>query len=124
MNEEIVEQLEQGKETETEVIEEKNSKANELESQLRYQQPPTKEQLAQVELDDMRKLLVGALSVAKDNLQSAVNLVANAQEIEVVTVEQLDNWIQETNWVTSLLSDTYQQLTEDMENIRPAKRED
>lgn len=106
------------------VIAEKNRKANELESQLRYQQPPTKEELAKVKLDEMRKLLVGSLSVAKDNLQSAVNLVANAQEIEGVTVDQLDGWIQETEWVTSLLSDTFHQLEEDMENIRPAKQED
>jgi len=106
------------------VIAEKNRKANELESQLRYQQPPTKEELAKVRLDEMRKLLVGSLSVAKDNLQSAVNLVANAQEIEGVTVDQLDGWIQEAEWVTSLLSDTFHQLEEDMENIRPAKQED
>lgn len=106
------------------VIAEKNRKANELESQLRYQQPPTKEELAKVKLDEMRKLLVGSLSVAKDNLQSAVNLVANAQEIESVTVDQLDGWIQEAEWVTSLLSDTFHQLEEDMENIRPAKQED
>ena len=106
------------------VIEEKNSKANELESQLRYQQPPTKEQLAQVRLDDMRKSLVGALSVAKDNLQSAANLIANAQEIESVTVEQLDAWIQEADWLTSLLDDTYSQLVEDMQNIRPARQGD
>lgn len=106
------------------VIAEKNRKANELESQLRYQQPPTKEELAKVKLDEMRKLLVGSLSVAKDNLQSAVNLVANAQEIEGVTVDQLDGWIQEAAWVTSLLSDTFHQLEEDMENIRPAKQED
>lgn len=33
-------------------------------------------------------------------------------------------WIQEAEWVTSLLSDTFHQLEEDMENIRPAKQED
>lgn len=106
------------------VISEKNKKADELEAQLRYQQPPTKEELAKVRLDEMRKLLVGSLSVAKDNLQSALNLIANAQEIEGVTVEQLDDWVQETDWLTSLLNDTYSQLVDDMENIRPAKQEE
>ncbi len=106
------------------VISEKNKKADELEAQLRYQQPPTKEELAKVRLGEMRKLLVGSLSVAKDNLQSALNHIANAQEIEGVTVEQLDDWVQETDWLTSLLNDTYSQLVDDLENIRPAKQEE
>lgn len=106
------------------VVRKKESKISELEMEVAGKQPPTKEELAKVRLDEMRKLLVGSLSVAKDNLQSAVNLVANAQEIEGVTVDQLDGWIQEAEWVTSLLSDTFHQLEEDMENIRPAKQED
>lgn len=102
----------------------KESKISELEMEAAGRTPPTKEQLAAQRLDEMRKSFVGALSVARDHLTSATVLIANAQEISGVTVEQLDKWIEDTNWLTSLLDDTYQQLAQDMENIHPAKQED
>lgn len=107
-----------------EVVRQKESKISELEIEVAGKQPLTKEQVAAQRLDDMRKSLDGALSLAKDNLTSAAILIANAQEIDGVTVEQLDKWIGDTNWLTSLLDDTYQQLMQDMENIHPAKQED
>ena len=107
-----------------EVVRKKESKISELEMEAAGRTPPTKEQLAAQRLDEMRKSFVGALSVARDHLTSATVLIANAQEISGVTVEQLDKWIEDTNWLTSLLDDTYQQLTQDMENIHPAKQED
>lgn len=107
-----------------EVVRKKESKISELEMEAAGRTPPTKEQLAAQRLDEMRKSFVGALSVARDHLTSATVLIANAQEISGVTVEQLDKWIEDTNWLTSLLDDTYQQLAQDMENIHPAKQED
>ena len=107
-----------------EVVRQKESKISELEIEVAGKQPLTKEQVAAQRLDDMRKSLDGALSLAKDNLTSAAILIASAQEIDGVTVEQLDKWIGDTNWLTSLLDDTYQQLMQDMENIHPAKQED
>lgn len=106
-----------------EVVRKKESTISALEMEVAGRQPPTKEQLAGHTLDEMRKSLVGALSVAKDNLTSARILIANAQETESVTVEQLDKWIDDASWITSLLDDTYQDLMQDMENIRPAKQE-
>lgn len=107
-----------------EVVKKKENTISALEMQAAGKQPPTKEQVAEQRLDEMRKSLVGALSVAKDNLTSARILIANAQEIDGVTVEQLDKWIENSGWIAAELDDTYQELVQDMENIRPASHEE
>lgn len=107
-----------------EVVCKKESTISALEMEVAGRQPPTQEQLAGLALDEMRKSLVGSLSVAKDTLTSARILIANAQETECVTVEQLDKWIEDASWIASLLDDTYQELMQDMENIRPARQEE
>lgn len=107
-----------------EVVKKKENTISALEMQVAGKQPPTKEQVAEQRLDEMRKSLVGALSVAKDNLTSARILIANAQEIDGVTVEQLDKWIENSGWIAAELDDTYQELVQDMENIRPASHEE
>ena len=107
-----------------EVVCKKESTISALEMEVAGRQPPTQEQLAGLALDEMRKSLVGSLSVAKDTLTSARILIANAQETEGVTVEQLDKWIEDASWIASLLHDTYQELMQDMENIRPARQEE
>ncbi len=107
-----------------EVVKKKENTISALEMQAAGKQPPTKEQVAEQRLDEMRKSLVGALSVAKDNLTSARILIANAQEIDGVTVEQLDKWIENSGWIAAELDDTYQELVQDMENIRPATQEE
>ncbi|WP_147615107.1 hypothetical protein [Treponema pectinovorum] len=107
-----------------EVVCKKESTISALEMEVAGRQPPTQEQLAGLALDEMRKSLVGSLSVAKDTLTSARILIANAQETEGVTVEQLDKWIEDASWIASLLDDTYQELMQDMENIRPARQEE
>ena len=105
------------------VVRKKEGKISELEVELSGRQQPTKEELAKVALDDMKKQIVGVLSLANDNLQNALNIVARAQTVEGVTVDQLDEWISETSWITSLVADAYSSLEEDMENIRPMKQE-
>lgn len=107
-----------------EVVKKKENTISALEMQAAGKQPPTKEQVAEQRLNEMRKSLVGALSVAKDNLTSARILIANAQEIDGVTVEQLDKWIENSGWIAAELDDTYQELVQDMENIRPATQEE
>lgn len=107
-----------------EVVKKKENTISALEMQAAGKQPPTKEQVAEQRLDEMRRSLVGALSVAKDNLTSARILIANAQEIDGVTVEQLDKWIENSGWIAAELDDTYQELVQDMENIRPATQEE
>ena len=104
-----------------EVVRKKETTISALEMQAAGIQPPTKEQVAERYLDELRKSLVGALSVAKDNLTSARILIMKAQEIDGVTVEQLDKWVEDAGWIFSALDDTYQEVVQGMENIHPAR---
>lgn len=104
-----------------EVVRKKETTISALEMQAAGIQPPTKEQVAERYLDELRKSLVGALSVAKDNLTSARILITKAQELDGVTVEQLDKWVEDANWISAALDDTYQEVVQGMENIHPAK---
>lgn len=104
-----------------EVVRKKETTISALEMQAAGMQPPTKEQVAERYLDELRKSLVGALSVAKDNLTSARILITKAQELDGVTVEQLDKWVEDANWISAALDDTYQEVVQGMENIHPAK---
>lgn len=104
-----------------EVVRKKETTISALEMQAAGIQPPTKEQVAERYLDELRKSLVGALSLAKDNLTSARILIMKAQEFDGVTVEQLDKWVEDANWISAALDDTYQEVVQGMENIHPAK---
>lgn len=104
-----------------EVVRKKETTISALEMQAAGIQPPTKEQVAERYLDELRKSLVGALSVAKDNLTSVRILIMKAQEIDGVTVEQLDKWVEDADWISAALDDTYQEVVQGMENIHPAR---
>lgn len=104
-------------------ISQKEQKLNELEAELRYREPPTKEQLAQATLDDMKKDLFKQIGVASFELERLEDLIEKAQKVEGVTVGQLDAWLvfeEPKNFLASIfeLSDELKDMTE---NIRPAR---
>ena len=104
-------------------ISQKEQKLNELEAELRYREPPTKEQLAQATLDDMKKDLFKQIGVASFELERLEDLIEKAQKVEGVTVGQLDDWLvfeEPKNFLASIfeLSDELKDMTE---NIRPAR---
>ena len=104
-------------------ISQKEKKLNELEAELRYREPPTKEQLAQATLDDMKKELFKQIGVASFELERLKGLIEKAQKVEGVTVGQLDDWLvfeEPKNFLASIfeLSDELKDMTE---NIRPAR---
>ena len=104
-------------------ISQKEKKLNELEAELRYREPPTKEQLAQAALDDMKKDLFKQIGVASFELERLEELIQKAQKVEGVTVGQLDDWLifeEPKNFLASIfeLSDELKDMTE---NIRPAR---
>ena len=74
-------------------ISQKEQKLNELEAELRYREPPTKEQLAQATLDDMKKDLFGQIGTVSYELERLEELIRKAQKVEGVTVGQLDDWL-------------------------------
>jgi len=104
-------------------ISQKEKKLNELEAELRYREPPTKEQLAQASLDDMKKDLFKQIGVVSYELERLEELIQKAQKVEGVTVGQLDDWLvfeKPENFLASIF-DIAEELKEMTENIRPAR---
>ena len=104
-------------------ISQKEKKLNELEAELRYREPPTKEQLAQAALDDMKKDLFKQIGVVSYELERLEELIQKAQKVEGVTVGQLDDWLvfeKPENFLASIF-DIAEELKEMTENIRPAR---
>ena len=106
-----------------EAISQKEKKLNELEQELRYRQPPTKEDIAQAKLDELKKELFRQVAGTIHELQQLVALVERAQQVDGVTVEQLDAWvlIEEPEDFFSQIFELAEELNEMIENIRPAK---
>lgn len=113
------------KEAQEEAISQKEKKLNELEQELRYRQPPTKEDLAQAKLDELKKDLFRQVGGTIHELQQLIALVERAQQIDGVTVEQLDAWalIEEPEDFFPQVFELAEELNEMIENIRPAKPE-
>lgn len=113
------------REAQEEAINQKEKKLNELEQELRYRQPPTKEDLAQAKLDELKKDLFRQVGGTIHELQQLIALVERAQQIDGVTVEQLDAWalIEEPEDFFPQVFELAEELNEMIENIRPAKSE-
>jgi hypothetical protein len=76
-----------------EAIAQRDAKINEMEQQLRYQEPPTKEQIAKTALDGMIEDYTYALAGVNNALRKAYLLLTNAERIENVNVQQLSDWL-------------------------------
>ncbi|GAB6393630.1 MAG: hypothetical protein MdMp014T_3003 [Treponematales bacterium] len=81
------------KEAQERAIAQKEAKINELDQQLRYQQPPTKEQIAIAEL--ARLTHDYTLTIAKVNgaIDEARQIINQAERIEGVNVQILSEWL-------------------------------
>lgn len=106
-----------------EVVRKKESTISELEMQAAGRQPPTKEQVAERRLDEIRKEMVGKFALANDAVNSLKRLVAAAQETDGVTLDLLKKLSEQVSEFFALLDDNYQELGQDMEYIRPTKKE-
>lgn len=105
------------------VVRKKESKISELEMEVAGKQPPTKEELAEQSLKEIRKQMIIRFSSMNAELDELNRLLARAQETEGVTVEQLDSLADGVGEFYSLFDDKYQDFNQDMENIRPMKKE-
>ena len=84
---------------------------------------PTKEQLAQATLDDMKKDLFKQIGVVSYELERLEEGIQKAQKVEGVTVGQLDDWLvfkKPENFLASIF-DIAEELKDMTENIRPAR---
>lgn len=105
------------------IIRKKEGKISELEMEVAGKQPPTKEELAEQSLKEIRKQMVIRFSSMNAELDELNRLLARAQETEGVTVDQLDSLADGVGEFYSLFDDKYQDFNQDMENIRPMKKE-
>lgn len=106
-----------------EVVRRKEGKISELEMELAGKQPPTKEELAQTALDGLKAPIMRELAAANEALRSCRQIVAQAQKIEGVNVDQLTAFSEQCNDLFQLLDDSYQDFCQDMEYIRPTKQD-
>nr|DAX52666.1 MAG TPA: Protein of unknown function (DUF3102) [Caudoviricetes sp.] len=105
-------------------ISQKEKKLNELEMELRYREPPTKEQLAQAALDELKKKFFLQVGEATHALHSLMLTIIQAQEIPDVNITQLQGFITlEPEGLLSSIFDYSDTLDEMIENICPARAE-
>jgi len=103
-------------------ISQKEKKLNELEMELRYREPPTKEQLSQAALDELKKKFFLQVGEASHALHSLMLTIIQAQEIPDVNITQLQGFITiEPEGLLSSLFDYSDTLDEMIENICPAR---
>jgi hypothetical protein len=110
------------KEAQERAIAQKEAKINELDQQLRYQQPPTKEQIAIAELarldDDYFHELAGAMAA----LRKAVDILNRAQCVPGVNVQILSDWVGKYNDEMVLLNGVREEFIDLIDNLHPVTR--
>lgn len=105
-------------------ISQKEKKLNELEMELRYREPPTKEELAQAALDELKKKFFLQVGEASHALHSLMLTIIQAQEIPDVNITQLQGFVTlEPEGLLSSIFDYSDTLDEMIENICPARSE-
>jgi hypothetical protein len=113
----------QEREAQENAIAQKEAKINELDRQIRYQEPPTKEQLAAVQLEPLKKKLFEHLLEAQFHLDEAVNAAAAAQRVEGATFPQLQEWAMAHYEQLAPIGDLFEELDEALNNCGPDKPE-
>ena len=86
-------------------------------------QPPTKEDIAGQSLKELRKQMVMKFATMNTTLDELNRLLAQAQATDGVTLDQLQGLSDGVAEFYSLFDDKYQDFNQDMENIRPKKKE-
>ena len=105
------------------IIRKKESKISELEMEVAGKQPPTKEELAGQSLKELRKQMVMKFATMNTTLDELNRLLAQAQATDGVTLDQLQGLSDGVAEFYSLFDDKYQDFNQDMEYIRPKKKE-
>jgi len=99
----------------------KEKKISELEAQLRYQEPPTQEQLAAVSLEPLKKKLFEHVLSVQFYLDEAVKVVVQAQKVEGATFPQLQEWAQTHYEQLAPIGELFEELDQALNNCGPDK---
>ena len=101
------------------VISEKEEKINEMDRRLRGQKPPTKEQLAAVVLEPLRKKLFDHVLMAQYYLDEAVKVVVAAQKVEGAAFPQLQEWAMAHYEELAPIGNLFNELDQALNNCGP-----
>lgn len=101
------------------IITEKEDKINDMDRLLRGQDKPTKEQLAAVSLEPLKKKLFEHVLMVQFYLDEAVKVVVEAQKIDGATFPQLQEWGKAHYEQLAPIGDLFDELDQAMNNCGP-----
>jgi hypothetical protein len=107
------------KQAREDAISKKEEQINELEHKLRYQEPPTREQLAQVRLDELRRQFLIPINCVSEYYREAIAILDEAQRIEGITIPQLEAFVEHFSEELEILEGLRVDYEETVDNIRP-----
>jgi hypothetical protein len=107
------------REAQEEAITQRDAKINELDQQLRYQEPPTKERIAKAALDGMIRDYTCALAGVNSALRKACALLTDAARIENVNVQQLSDWLKIFDGEMKTFGELWEAWENEIENAGP-----
>ncbi|MDR3249402.1 MAG: DUF3102 domain-containing protein [Treponema sp.] len=107
------------KKAQEDAISQKENRINALEEEVRYMLPPTKEQLAQVQLDELRKKFLMPINLLAEYYREAIGILDTAQQIEGVTIPQLEGFVDHFGEEIQILEGLRTDYDETIENVRP-----
>jgi hypothetical protein len=111
-----------GREAQEKAIAQKEAKINELDQQLRCQQPPTKEQIAIAELSRLDDGYFHELTAAMAAMRKAADILGRAQCVPGVDVQILNDWTAKYNDEMVLLNGVHEEFTGIIDNLHPAAK--
>ena len=109
------------RETREAAITAKEAKINELEQQLRYQQPPTREQVASAGLLQFAAPYTYALADILASIRKARAVLDDVEKVESVDVQMLSEWLLQFSPEMTGIHEQMQAWTDETENASPKK---
>jgi hypothetical protein len=99
----------------------KDAKINELDMRLSGQEPPTKEQIAQIALVKMTPEYSIAIARVNGAIREAHALVAEAEKIEGIDAQRLSEWLNQFSPDMQTFHDLAGTWTDEIDNAAPIK---
>ena len=104
-----------------EKIRQKDAQIHKLEMENEKRQPPTKEQIAQAALQELNKDYTIALAEVNGSIRNALSLIAKAEKIENVNVQQLNDWMGQFDMEMNTFRGLSECWTDVLDNLGPQK---
>jgi hypothetical protein len=92
------------------VIKQKSTKIDELEKEIRYRGPPTKEQLAGAKLDEYSKPFNTQLHDAIFAMNCCIDMITEVQRIDSIGYAQLNDWVLKQSDSIAMITEAFTEL--------------